>query len=350
MAPIRARTRWLAAGYRRIAKPLFFRQDPEVIHNRMTRFGAWLGRSRLGRGVTSAGFSYRNPRLERTVLGLRFPNPIGLGGGFDKNGRLLDILPAVGFGFIEIGSITAEPSAGNPKPRLWRVPAAEGLIVNYGLVSDGVTAVAERLRRARSPVPIGTNIAASNVLAVDSVPAAIDDYAASFTALAGIGQYFTINLSCPNRAHDEWFWDPAHLEALLGRLDAIPTEKPVLLKLSPDLNPAQRAALLAVADRHRVHGFVIANLTKHRTVLGADETLPPGGLSGPVLQERLLATLAELRARPGRRYVLIALGGINDVESARAALAAGADLLQLVTALVYRGPQVVGEIAQGLAG
>ena len=150
------------AAYRSIAKPLFFLQDPENVHDRMLMFGAFLGASPLTRAAVSAAYRYRDPILEQEILGMRFPNPVGLAAGFDKNAELTGVIPSVGFGFHEIGSVTGEPCEGNTKPRLWRMPKSKALVVWYGLKNDGAEAIAARLRGKRFTVPLGTNVAKTN--------------------------------------------------------------------------------------------------------------------------------------------------------------------------------------------
>ena len=185
--------------YIHVAKPYFLRQDPEAVHDRMIQLGKLLGRSKLTRGLAGGLFAYKNPSLEQTILGIHFANPVGLAAGFDKDAELTDILPAVGFGFEEVGSITGEACKGNPKPRIWRLPKSVGLVVHYGLKNDGSGAIASRLREKTFSIPIGTSIAKTNNATTVDLRAGIADYVKAFKAFTRIGSYFTINISCPDR-------------------------------------------------------------------------------------------------------------------------------------------------------
>jgi len=217
--------------YREILKKIFFQIDPETIHDRMVSIGRFLGSSAVTRSLTSFFLSYSNKRLEQQILGINFPNPIGLAAGFDKDARLTDIMPSVGFGFAEVGSITGEPCEGNPKPRLWRLKKSKVLVVNYGLKNEGCQKIAQRLKKTFK-IPIGTNIAKTNNLNTVNMDAGIKDYANAFKKFADIGDYFTINISCPNAYGGQPFTDAKSLDRLLEIIDQIPTSKPIFLKLS----------------------------------------------------------------------------------------------------------------------
>lgn len=345
-------TPFIKWSYRNLAKPVFFAQDPELVHDRMTAVGERLGRFGLTRRLTEWTFAYRHPMLEQEVLDLKFTNPVGLAAGFDKNAVMIPIMGAVGFGFTEVGSITGEPCAGNPKPRLWRLPKSQSLGVYYGLVNDGAAAIADRLRGQQWPLVVGTSVAKTNNPDTCELDAGVADYAKAFRAFAEIGDYYTVNISCPNAFGGEPFADPERLEALLTELDRIETSKPVFLKLSVDLEEAELRELLAVTDQHRVHGFVLSNLSKRRDRPGfVPEELakvPTGGLSGrPVFEpsNRQLATMYRLA---GERYRLIGVGGVFTAEHAYAKIRQGASLVQLITGMIYGGPQTIGEINRGL--
>ena len=250
--------------YRRVLKPFVFLFDAEKVHDAFTGIGVFLGKFKTMRALTRWLFAYKNTRLEQTVLGIKFANPIGLSAGFDKDAKLTDIMPEVGFGFTEVGSITGEPCDGNPKPRLWRLPKLGALVVHYGLKNEGCERISTRLATKKFKIPIGTNVAKTNNVACAETEAGIADYAKAFNALKDIGDYFTVNISCPNAYGGEPFTDPARLELLLARLDAIATKKPVFLKFSPDLPTERLDALIEVCSRHRVNGFICTNLTKEK--------------------------------------------------------------------------------------
>lgn len=327
--------------YTHLFKPIVFLIDPEFVHDSTTWVGRILGSNLLTRGITHLILGYSNPMLEQNIMGVHFKNPIGLSAGFDKNARLTKILPAVGFGFEEIGSITGEPCAGNPKPRLWRHPELKSIRVYYGLMNDGALAIARRLNGKRFTFPIGTSIAKTNSPDTCELDAGIADYVKAFTAFAHIGAYFTVNLSCPNAYGGQPFTDTKKLDRLLNALDPIPTQKPIFLKLSPDLSTHELDSLIAVADQHRVHGFVCTNLTKKHS-------LGNGGLSGGAVSELSNAQIRYIHKQTKGRYVIVGCGGIFTAEDAYAKIQAGASLLQLITGMIYEGPQSISAMNQGL--
>lgn len=346
-------TSFLRFTYRFIAKPFFFRRDPEDVHDAVTAVGAWVGRFAFARHLTSFFLSYQDPILVQDVAGIRFPNPIGLTAGFDKNARLTRIMPAVGFGFEEIGSVTGEPCEGNPRPRLWRLPQSKGLVVYYGLKNDGCEVVSDRLRGETFRIPLGMSVARTNLPAFAGVEEGIADYAKAFRAFADIGDYFAVNVSCPNTCGGEPFTDPERLEKLLTVLDAIPTKKPVFLKVPVDAPFEDTRRLMEVAATHRVQGFILSNLTKKRDrpeiVREEIAGLEKGGVSGrptfAVGNEQLSQAYQAFKDR----FVFIASGGVFTAEDAYEKIRRGASLVQLATGMIFEGPQLIGELNRGLA-
>lgn len=338
--------------YRYLAKPLFFRRDPESVHDAMCSIGRTLGRYAMSRRLLRTLFAYEHSSLRSKVCGIDFPNPVGLSAGFDKNAQLTDLMPAIGFGFEEVGSITGEPCAGNPKPRLWRLPKTKGLVVYYGLKNDGCQAIATRLQRKTFTIPIGTSIAKTNDMRTVSLEEGIADYKKAFQTFATIGDYFTINISCPNTHGGEPFAHPEKLQALLTVLDPIPTKKPIFLKIAADISVQEVDALVAVADRHRIHGFILTNLTKDRTnplIYKQElEQVGKGGISGKPTADRSNALISHLYQTAGKRYAIIGVGGIFCAEDAYEKIRRGASLVQLITGMIYEGPQLIGEINRGL--
>ncbi|MDW8282312.1 MAG: quinone-dependent dihydroorotate dehydrogenase [Myxococcales bacterium] len=297
----------------------------------------------------------RHPALEQRRLGLLFPGPVGLAAGLDKDARAWPLWEALGFGFCEIGSVSARPCAGNPRPRLFRLPADQALVNRLGLPSDGAMAVAARLQGPRR-VPLGINVAKTHDPALCGL-AAIEDFCHSYRCLAPRADYVTLNVSCPNTPDGRTFEEPAALEALLSGLAPARREAPVplLLKLSPPAGPpdlGHLAELLAVARAFDVAGLVIANTTPARDGLRTPaeqvRRLGPGGLSGPPLAARAEALLRAAYRLSDGRLTLIGVGGIDSAEAAYRRLRAGASLLQLYTALVYHGPGLVRSIHRGL--
>ena len=339
--------------YRTILKPILFLFDAEQVHDWFTSYGIFLGRFRISRWKIRWLFSYKNSRLEQTVLGIKFPNPVGLSAGFDKDAKLTDVMPEVGFGFEEVGSITGEPCEGNPRPRLWRLPQLKSLVVHYGLKNDGCEKIAIRLAGKKFKIPIGTNIAKTNNVECAEIEAGIADYAKVFTYLTEIGDYFTVNISCPNAYGGEPFTDPARLEMLLTKLDAIPTKKPIFLKLSPDLRAEKLDTLIEVCDRHRVHGFICTNLTKEKK--DENDIRLKGGLSGKMVQklsdDQIAYIYKKARLAGGQvagKYIIIGIGGVFSAEDAFRKIQLGATLVELITGMVFEGPQLIGGINRGL--
>ena len=338
--------------YRRVAKPVFFSRDPEEVHDAMTLFGTVLGASRGVRSILRFLYAYASPSLRQTVLGIEFPNPVGLSAGFDKDALLVDVLPAVGFGFEEIGSVTGERCEGNPKPRLWRLPKSKGLVVWYGLKNDGSAAVSARLRGRTFGIPIGTSVARTNDATTVETEAGIRDYEKAFRAFADIGAYTTVNVSCPNTCGGEPFATPERLDALLSRLDAIETRKPIFLKMPADISTGELDALVAVCDTHRVQGLILSNLTKRRDRATIDQAevavAGKGGISGKPVSDPSNELISHLWKTAGRRYVIVGTGGIFSAEDAYEKILRGASLVQLITGMIFEGPQLIGEINRGL--
>src|SRR3954447_25440014 len=341
--------------YESAVRPLLFRLDAERAHNLALGACELSGRSSLIRRAAARAFSHRDPRLETSLAGLPLSNPLGLAAGFDKNARAIAMLGALGFGHLEIGSVSADASDGNPKPRLFRIPQDEGIVVAYGVPNDGAGAVRERLGGPRR-VPVGLNLVKTNDPSRPAAgPEVYEDYAASLAALQDRSDYITLNLSCPNSAGDRDFFDElGRIDALLGRLSECGVRVPLILKLKPTRDAGVLREIVAIADGHPfVSGFAInlpsgkpadLNLTVGRDTL---ERMP-GAVGGPPVEELVNAILATLKSLVGDRYALIAAGGVRSAEAAYRKLRLGATSVQLYTGLVYHGPGLVKEILTGL--
>ncbi len=347
---VRIRNEVFGFIYRWVCKPVFFRIDPEDIHDFMSSTGVFLGRFRITRFFTKLMFGYSNPMLRQHVLGMDFRNPVGLAAGFDKNAELTRIMPAVGFGFEEAGSITGEPCEGNPKPRLWRLPKSQSLVVHYGLKNDGCVAISKRLARERFVFPVGISIAKTNSPDTCETRQGIDDYVKAFKHFTHIGAYFTINISCPNAFGGQPFTDPEKLEKLLKAVDAVPTDKPVFLKFSPDITQHNLDEILEVSKRHRVHGFICTNLTKNRDNKKIRDLVVPekGGLSGKVVEDMANGMIEHVYKKTHGKYVIVGLGGVFSAEDAYKKIRLGATLIQMITGMIYLGPQTASLINLGL--
>ena len=343
--------------YEKILKPIFFCFDPELAHHGINRLGENLGRNSATRFlVRSICRPVDDPILKTELAGLKLDNPLGVGAGFDKEGREIPILKEVGFGFAEVGTITGRPSPGNSKPRLWRLPEDRALVVNYGLLSTGADAVSARFasyrRRDRWKMPVGISVAKSNVPNLSGM-AGMQDLLDAYKKLEPFADYMTVNVSCPNVGDAGLYCqDPVLFKELLSRLDDLNPIKPVFFKLSPDLSPDRVLHILQDTDGYEwVKGFVLTNLTHDRTGLTSKNLAQAksGGVSGKKLRELADQTLA-IAAKAGRhRYQFIGLGGVDSVEDAYRKIRLGADVVQIVTSLIYNGPLWPHQLTKGLA-
>ncbi|MBU1126134.1 MAG: quinone-dependent dihydroorotate dehydrogenase [Patescibacteria group bacterium] len=338
--------------YKIVLKPILFKLDPEFIHDLFIKIGVLLGSWSLMRWKIKMLYQFRDSSLEQNILGIHFTNPVGLAAGFDKNAQLTKILPDVGFGFQEIGSITGRTCHGNAKPRLWRIPKSRGLIVYYGLKNKGCKALAKQLQDKTFNYPVGVSIAKTNDQRTVTEEQGIKDYAHAFKTMKDVGDFFVINTSCPNAFGGEPFSDPLKLEKLLERLDKIETNKPIFLKIAVDTTNNELDQLIEVAKKHRVHGFVVANLTKnYQSTLVQQEEVPKtakGGVSGKPMQQLSDDLIAHLYQTVGNKFVIVGVGGIFSAEDAYRKIKNGANLVELITGMIYEGPQLIGEINQGL--
>src|SRR6266446_4975408 len=333
-------------GYERFIRPLLFSLDPERAH-RVT-IELLRGASHFDLALRVLRF-FQPPSKTKTLFGLNFPNPIGLAAGLDKNGVALPAWAALGFGFIEIGTVTAKPQPGNPEPRIFRLPQQQALINRLGFNNDGANVVAERLRKLREngrwpAIPVGINIGKSRVTPLER---ATDDYLYSFRLLRDFADYITLNVSSPNTPGLRELQEPRKLSELLHAIGNEPdaTTKPVLLKISPDLSPVELETALGVCAENGVAGIIATNTTLDHS------SVPPalneeGGLSGAPLREKATALVRDIVAKS--TIPVIASGGICDAESAREKFHAGAELVQLYTGLVYRGPRLLQDIVAAL--
>lgn len=340
--------------YQHLIKPVLFRFDPEFVHDRFTSLGHFLGKTKLTRSLVSLLLNYSSPALTQTVAGMEFTNPIGLAAGFDKNAMLLNILPQVGFGFEEVGSITLGSYAGNPKPRLFRLPKSQGLIVNYGLKNDGVEAITPRIRNSHSyPARIGISIAKTNDISTSTEKGGIEDYYNCLQKVeaAHTGDYYTINISCPNTFGGEPFTTATKLDKLLHKLNQVRTRRPMFVKLPINLSLVDFDSLLQVCVRHKVTGVVIGNLTKVRSKDLIKDTIPEpmkGGVSGKPTWQLSNDLISYTYQHYGDKLIIIGVGGIFSAEDAYEKIKRGATLLQLITGMIFEGPQLIGEINYGL--
>lgn len=333
-----------------ITKRLLFELDPESAHQLVMTGLALASRTvTLPRLLERLALA-RDPRLAVDAFGLRFPNPLGLAAGLDKDGVAFPALAAMGFGAVELGSVTALPQPGNPRPRLFRLVEDEALINRMGFNNAGATAMAERLAAARRGVNgtvLGVNVGKSRAVSIEG---AADDYRAGLTAVWGVADYLVVNVSSPNTPGLRTLQRTEPLVALLRVVNDLRGslgDKPVLVKLAPDLDCAELADLVDAAVGGGASGLVATNTTLARDGLTSAHRAEAGGLSGRPLAGRAMRTLEQIKGRTA--LPVVAVGGIWNSQDAIARLEAGADLLQLYTAFIYRGPEVVREILTGIS-
>ncbi|KKQ48026.1 MAG: Dihydroorotate dehydrogenase 2 [Candidatus Yanofskybacteria bacterium GW2011_GWC2_37_9] len=340
----------LEKKYKWILKPILFRFDPENVHNKISSIGNFLGKYSITKKIVSIFWNYSNEALEQNILGINFKNPVGLSAGFDKNAELTEIIPSIGFGFMEVGSITGDVCAGNPKPRLWRLKKSKSLAVYYGLMNDGCEAIAKKLKGKKFTIPIGISIAKTNCKETVDTEKAIENYFKAYKAFTNIGDYCVINISCPNAFGGQPFTDSAKLDALLQKITSIPKNKPIFLKLSPDLSKKEIDEIIAIATRWKIDGFICTNLTKNRDNKNIiDENVSKlGGFSGKVLNNLSDELLRYVYKKTNGKFIIIGSGGIFTAEDAYRKIKAGASLVQLITGMVFEGPQLISDINKGL--
>lgn len=337
-----------------LARALLFRLDPERAHE--------LTMESLARSQgTPLEWAYRNSLVEDpvTLAGLRFPNRVGLAAGLDKNARCIDGLGAMGFGFVEVGTVTPKAQPGNPKPRLFRLPQASALINRLGFNNDGLDAFVANVRRSsfRSRGRIlGLNIGKNAATPIEN---ATSDYLACLDGVYPHADYVTVNISSPNTSNLRSLQGDAALDELLGAIAQRRSQLaqqhgrgvPLFVKIAPDLDEVQVGVIAATLQRHGMDGVIATNTTISRdAVRGLPHAEETGGLSGAPLFEASNRVIAQLRAALGSTFPIIGVGGIMSAEDALAKMRAGADLVQVYTGLIYRGPALVGEIARALQG
>jgi dihydroorotate dehydrogenase len=341
--------------YKNILRPLTFRLDPERTHKAtisILQLVQGLGLPSIIKGI----LKYEDRRLKTEVCGLRFNNPVGLSAGFDKNAKLTRIMPAFGFGFIEVGTVTGQPQLGNPKPRVFRLPADRALINRIGFASEGAKAVSTRLKKqGKKTVPIGINIGKTESVEIRD---AVQDYLYSFENLFACGNYFVINVSCPNTPELQKLQDRQPLQNLLKALnsankrlaeDQKVRKKPIFIKICPDRTLGQIDDLLEVVKEEQVDGIIATNTTIDRihlkTVMAYQEW---GGLSGRPLAKKSTEIIKYIYRKTEGRLPIIGVGGISSAQDAYDKIKAGAFLIQLYTGMIYEGPGIARALNKNL--
>lgn len=337
--------------YKIIVRPILFCLNPETAHHlifSMLRIIGFIpGLLQLIRFFNSV----KSSSLEREFFGIKFPNPVGLAAGLDKDAKAFRELSAFGFGFIEIGTVTPKPQTGNPKPRLFRLVKDQALINRMGFNNLGVEQAIERLKDRNNKIIIGGNIGKNTTTANED---AIHDYVFCFNALHEFVDYFVVNVSCPNIKDLHKLQDKDSLVAILNKLQEINNikkkPKPILLKIAPDLNQEQLDEIIEITETTKIDGIVATNTTTTRKGLSLTEDeilkIGNGGLSGKPLQNRSNEVIRYLRQKLGRDFPIIGVGGIIKPEDAIEKLKAGASLVQIYSGFIYEGPGLVKRICR----
>jgi dihydroorotate dehydrogenase len=330
--------------YERLARPALFRLghgDAEVAHESTLRALELVARHPAALRAVPAPAAM----TARTVFGVRFPGPVGLAAGMDKDGRALAAWPALGFGFVEVGTVTAQAQPGNDRPRLFRLRESEAIINRMGFNNRGAHSLAARLRALpKLPVPLGISLGKSKVTPIED---AVGDYVTSLRALAGLGDYFAVNVSSPNTPNLRALQDADQLSVLLAALRA-ETSTPILVKIAPDLTDAALAQLLEVCLANNVSGLIATNTTLSRDGVTGAIASQAGGLSGRPLTLRARQVVAFVHAETGGALPIIGVGGISTPDDALAMIDAGASLIQIYSALIFQGPGLIRQINKAI--
>lgn len=344
----------MSVFYKKIIRPLIFKMEPERAHDLTLTALRWVGYLPPLAGLISRAFTAHS-HLDESVeaFGLQFPNPVGLAAGYDKDGLAWRGLMTLGFGHIEVGTVTPHPQTGNPKPRIFRIPEENAMINRMGFPGDGADIVIQSLasrKKDRSPVVIGVNIGKNKETPNEE---ASQDYLGLFDKFFPVADYLTVNVSSPNTVGLRRLQARDHLEDLLGQLriarSKMDVYKPILVKLSPDLNDEELEDALGAIQGTEMDGIVATNTTVRRDGLHSSIGREAGGLSGEPLTLRSRQLVSEIFQRTRGKLPIIGVGGIMNAEDARLLLDAGATLIQVYTGLVYGGPGLVKEILKSLS-
>jgi dihydroorotate dehydrogenase len=334
-----------------LVKKILFKYEPETVHYRVMQ---WLTKAYnvgLGKKYLESNYALRHPSLHRNVFGLDFQNPVGLAAGFDKDAMFIDELACLGFGFIEIGTLTPKPQDGNEKPRLFRFPADAALVNRMGFNNQGVDAAVERLKKRKSNVIIGGNIGKNKLTPNEN---AFDDYSYCFQKLFSFVDYFVVNVSSPNTPNLRELQEKEPLHRLLLQLQNLnlsyANPKPLLLKIAPDLNNTQLDDIIEIVQSTKLAGIVATNTTIQRDGLATKKTVldttGAGGLSGKPLKQRSTEIIKYIHTKSKGSIPLIAVGGIFTAEDAQEKINAGASLVQVYTGFIYEGPAIAKKICK----
>ena len=340
--------------YKLLVRPLLFSFDPEWVHYFALNALKVINKIPLSSWLLRKIYSYEDSSLEKELFGIKFKNPVGLAAGFDKNGKYIKEMSNLGFGFIEIGTITPKPQTGNPKKRLFRVQNDLAIINRLGINNDGSFMCAERLKKNNSNVVIGGNIGKNSTTSNENADA---DYIQNFETLHQYVDYFVLNVSCPNVSNFTKLQDVEFLKKLIPQLKKINSiktkKKPILIKISPDLNRDQLDETIDLILSENLDGIIATNTTTTRENLKTNkskiEEIGNGGLSGEPLKNKSTEVIRYISKKTNGNLPIIGVGGIMNSKDALDKIEAGADLIQLYTGFIYEGPSIVKKINQYLS-
>ena len=339
--------------YKTLVKPFLFRFQPEKAHHITFDLMKFILSLPFSKSILESLYKVNFGKLAKTVAGLHFSNPVGLAAGLDKNALLIDEWESLGFGFVEIGTVTPLPQAGNDQPRLFRLPDDDALINRMGFNNDGLMAIAERLKKRKTKIIVGGNIGKNKVTPNEN---AVDDYLKCFRTLYDCVDYFVVNVSSPNTPNLRELQEKEPLKKLLETLQTdnekqIKT-KPIFLKIAPDLTESQLDDIVEIVTKSKIAGVIATNTTISRENLKTNkqriEEMGMGGLSGKPVKSKSTEVIKYLSIKSNRSFAIIGVGGIHSFEDAKEKMEAGADLIQLYTGFVYEGPGLVKSILKGL--
>lgn len=343
--------------YKNLLKKIFFRMEPEVIHNAITDLGNKFGEINIIRNILSSQFKIEDKSLRQSIVGIKFENPVGLAAGFDYEAKLTQIFPSLGFGFETLGTITNLPYEGNDKPRLGRLPKSKSLMVNKGFRNLGAKTTSKILSGLSFDIPIGISIGKSNRPECDTKTQSITDIIKAFTIFEKSTvkhAYYELNISCPNLHGNVSFYKPKSLKELLCEVDKLHIKRPIFVKMPLENTDNEIIQMLNVISKYSPKAIILSNLSKNRNNkwLRIEEVnkFPKGigSFSGKPTQQRSNELIQLAYKNFEKRFVIIGCGGIFSAEDAYEKILLGASLVQLITGLVFEGPQIAPQINSGL--
>ncbi len=339
--------------YKLLIRPILFCFDPEKVHHFTFSFIKFISKIPLVPSIIRGMYQVNNKSLERELFGLKFKNPIGLAAGFDKNAVLYNELANFGFGFVEIGTVTPKGQEGNPKKRLFRLKSDKGIINRMGFNNEGLEAAIDKLKKNKGKIIIGGNIGKNTATKPEDYT---KDYLVCFEALHPYVDYFVLNVSCPNVGSHAKLTDKDYLEELIAAVQKInndkQTQRPILLKIAPDLNKIQLDEIIELVANTKIDGVIASNTSVSREGLKTSQdtlsTIGNGGLSGQPIKDKSTQVIKYLTEKSNKAFPIIGVGGIHSAQDALEKINAGADLVQIYTGFIYEGPRLIKSINKAI--